>query len=121
METRPQDTGDPDKKIHAAKIQFTARGESGRHVNKAGTTCTIRDVPTGVSVTASDSRSQSPNRRLALERLPDTFEKQRAGKRQARLAEISKARRQKAKRPRSAKPPDSGIADGGFFCHKPFK
>jgi protein subunit release factor A len=60
-------------------------------------------VPTGISVTASDSRSQSTNRQLALDRLLDVFEKQREEKRQQRLAEISKARRQKAKRSRSTK------------------
>jgi protein subunit release factor B len=75
----------------------------GQHINKVSTQVTIRHVPTGISVTASDSRSQSMNRQLALERLLETFEKQRAEKRQQRLAEISKARRRKAKRSRSTK------------------
>jgi len=75
----------------------------GQHVNKVSTACTIRHVPTGISVTASDSRSQSTNRQLALERLLDVFEKQREEKHQKRLAEISKTRRQRAKRSRSTK------------------
>jgi protein subunit release factor B len=79
------------------------RGELGQHINKVSTACTIRHVPTGISVTASDSRSQSTNRQLALERLLDLFEKQREEKRQQRLAEISKDRRQKAKRSHSTK------------------
>ena len=58
---------------------------------------------TGISVTASDSRSQSMNRRLALERLVDHFEKQHAERRQERLAAASKARRQKARRSRATK------------------
>jgi len=78
-------------------------GPGGQHVNKVSTACTIRHVPTGVSVTASDSRSQFQNRKLALERLLDVFEKLREEKRQERLAELSKTRRQKAKRSRSTK------------------
>ncbi len=43
------------------------------------------------------------NRQLALERLLNLFGKQRAEKRQERLADASKARRQKARRSRSTK------------------
>lgn len=78
-------------------------GPGGQHVNKVSTACTIRHVPTGVSMTASDSRSQSMNRRLALERLLDLFEKKRADRRQQQLAAAAKARRRKAKRSRSTK------------------
>lgn len=60
-------------------------------------------MPTGISVTASDSRSQSMNRQLALERLVELFEKRRSERRQQRLAGISKTRRQMAKRSRSTK------------------
>ncbi len=78
-------------------------GPGGQHVNKVSTQVTIRHVPTGQSVTASDSRSQFTNRQLAMERLLDSFEKHREEKRQQRQAEISKARRQKAKRSRGTK------------------
>lgn len=78
-------------------------GPGGQHVNKVSTACTVRHVPTGISVTASDSRSQSTNRQLALERLLEVFEKQREERKQERLAAASKARRQKAKRSRGTK------------------
>jgi protein subunit release factor B len=78
-------------------------GPGGQHVNKVSSNVTIRHVPTGISATASDSRSQFTNRQLALERLLDLLEKRRAEKRQKRLAAVSKARRQKAKRSRATK------------------
>ncbi len=78
-------------------------GPGGQHVNKVSTVCTVRHMPTGISVTASDSRSQSMNRQLALERLVELFEKRRSERRQQRLAGISKTRRQMAKRSRSTK------------------
>jgi protein subunit release factor B len=93
-------------KIRAEDLEETfsrSSGPGGQNVNKVSTAATIRHVPTGESVTASDSRSQSMNRQLALERLLDLFEKQREEKRQQRLADASKARRQKAKRSRSTK------------------
>jgi protein subunit release factor B len=78
-------------------------GPGGQHVNKTDSCATITHLPTGLSATASDSRSQFTNKQLALERLVEALEKQRAMKRQEQKAAISKARRQKAKRSRSTK------------------
>jgi protein subunit release factor B len=78
-------------------------GPGGQHVNKTSSRVAITHVPTGLTATAEDSRSQFTNRQLAIERLVDLFEKQRDGKRQQRLAEISKTRRQKARRSRGTK------------------
>lgn len=78
-------------------------GPGGQHVNKVSTAATVRHIPTGQSVTASDSRSQGANRLLAMNRLLDGMETQRKNDLLARRAAVSKARRQRAKRSRGTK------------------
>jgi protein subunit release factor B len=48
---------------------FRASGPGGQHRNVRETGVRIRHIPTGTTVTASERRSQSENRRIALERL----------------------------------------------------
>ena len=74
-------------------------GPGGQHVNKVSTAVTLRHRPSGVSVTAQDSRSQARNRVLALERLLDTVERQREEKRAAQKAAASAQRRRNSPRP----------------------
>jgi len=69
---------------HCEVDYFVAGGPGGQHRNKTSSAVRLAHTPTGLTVTATERRSQSLNRSMALERL-------RVGLR--RLVHVPKPRR----------------------------
>jgi len=79
MDTEPTGTPDPnpdDEQLLAeCRIEtFRSGGPGGQHQNKTESGVRLTHLPSGITVTARDSRSQHRNRQIALVRLREALE-----------------------------------------------
>jgi protein subunit release factor A len=71
-EEQQEPTRVPDLEQLEREVEVTvyqASGPGGQHRNRSYSAVRLKHLPTGIVVTAADSRSQLRNRKIALERL----------------------------------------------------
>jgi len=92
---------------------FRGSGPGGQHRNKTESAVRLRHVPTGITVVASEHRSQWRNREAAWERLIERLERRRHKPKPriktrmsaaAKRARLDEKKRLAAKKQRRAKP-----------------
>jgi peptide chain release factor len=85
------------------EIFSRSSGPGGQNVNKVSTRVTLRHIPTGITVSVQESRSQFMNRQMARARLLAALQQREKQAAAAARHAQEKLRRQNAKRPRAVK------------------
>jgi len=69
-ETEPDQVPDLEQLENEVEVSvYQASGPGGQHRNRTYSAVRLKHLPTGIVVTAADSRSQLRNRKIAFERL----------------------------------------------------
>ncbi len=83
-------------KIRDIRIEYyRSRGPGGQRKNKKETAVRARHIPTGITVIATEFRSQARNRQLALKRLEERLERLKRKKKRRIPTRISASAREK--------------------------
>lgn len=93
---------------------YRAPGPGGQHVNRTESAVRLVHVPSGVVVTASDTRSQLRNREIAFDRLVERLERLNRVPRKrvpTRVPRAAKIRRLESKRRRGETKRSRGLFD----------